>query len=246
MTTVDTPSPKPDHRIDYRRAPYWLYPIAFAVVIVLGHLAGGWVDMDGDIDPASIDRHVQEWVARNRSAWPILTRLALMITQLGNPEVATTTVVVIAAAFLLLRTFGIGKIRKGEAFFWLVVAGGGRLLSMGLKLWFRRDRPPLAGRLVPESTFSFPSGHGMFAGVFFLLIAMVVVRESSGLPRRFRPVLIGLGLVIALSVAASRVWLGVHYVSDVVAGFLLGAFWAGAALLIRYGWGRWFPHRPQP
>jgi len=215
------------------RSPLWLYPLAFCVVIVFGHLVGGWVDMNG-ADPGTVDHHVNRWVAEHRTGWPNLTKFALFVTQLGNPEVATTAVLVIAAAFFLLHLLGYYRIRTSEAIFWLAVAGGGRLLSIGLKLWFRRDRPPVADHLVPESSFSFPSGHGMFAGEFFLLIAILVMCEAKGLSWRSRPFVVLAGLLLSLSVAASRVWLGVHYVSDVVAGFLIGALWVAVAVLIRY------------
>ena len=191
------------------RAPYWAYPIAFAVMILLGHLFGGWLDVDDDLGPGSVDHQVSEWVVAHRHTWPNLTRFALLATQFGNPQVATTTILAIAATFALLRFLGIGRVRKGEALFWLAIAGSGWLLSNALKLWFRRVRPPLPGRLVLETSFSFPSGHGTFAGVFFLLMTMVIVRESTGLPRRFRPLLVVAGLLLMLSVAASRVWLGV-------------------------------------
>ncbi|MDB5348861.1 MAG: rane-associated phospholipid phosphatase [Planctomycetota bacterium] len=234
-----------DTRALLSRAPYWPYPVAFAAVIVLGHFLGGWVDMEGDVDPGSMDHTAREWVVRNRGAWPVMTRLARAVTLLGNPEAATTAIIVIAATFFVLRQLGIGNIRKGEALFWLVVAGGGRLLSIGLKLWFRRHRPPFAHRLVHETTFSFPSGHGLFAGAFFVLIAMVILRESTGIPRWSRPILIAFGLLIAVAVGASRIWLGVHYVSDVLAGFLLGLIWAGVAVVIRFGWVRWFRSPPR-
>ncbi len=230
------------------RSPLWLYPIAFGAVIVFGHLFGGWVDMDG-ADPGTVDHGVNQWVASNRTAWPNLTKFALFVTQLGNPEVATTAILVIAGAFFLLHLLGYYRIRTSEAIFWLAVAGGGRLLSIGLKLWFRRDRPPAAGHLVPESTFSFPSGHGMFAGEFFLLIAILVMCEAKGLSWRTRPLLVVAGLGLSLSVAASRVWLGVHYVSDVVAGFLIGAIWVAVAVAVRYKGHLWVGrdrHPPAP
>jgi membrane-associated phospholipid phosphatase len=241
MKTPDDSKPVP------MSAPYWAYPIAFAIVIVLGHLSGDWLDVDAGGKPGSIDDNVSRWVATNRGGWTKLTRLALFVTQIGNPEFATTTILAIAATFTILRYAGIGRVRKGESLFWLLVAGSGWLLSFSLKHWFRRARPPLAHQLVPETSFSFPSGHGTFAGVFFLLMTMVILRESTGLPRCYRPFLVAAGLILMLSVAASRVWLGVHFVSDVIAGFALGASWAGASVLIRYGWTRWIAKpRPSP
>lgn len=226
------------------RVGYWAYPIAFGTVILLGHLLGGWVEMDGELDPASMDHQVRSWIVEHRAKWPLATNLARVVTMLGNPEVATTAVVAIALIFFALSALGVGKIRRSEAVFWLFVSAGGRLLSYALKQWFRRERPPLADRLVQETTFSFPSGHAMFAGVSLGLIAMVVLRESTGLNRIQRVVLILAGTLITISVAASRIWLGVHYVSDVLAGFLLGALWAAASIAIRIISTRWHEAHP--
>jgi undecaprenyl-diphosphatase len=218
--------------------------VAFAVVIVIGHLMGGWVEMEAVAESRTFDHKIGKWVAGNRGDWPEMTAIALAVTQLGNPEIATTAVLVIAMFFFVMRRLGLGNIRRGEALFWLVVAGGGSLLSYFLKRWFRRARPPIQHRLVPEDTFSFPSGHAIFAATFFLLTAMVILRESSGIPRWARPILITLALVIGVAIAASRVWLGEHHLSDVVVGILLGLLWAGASLLIRFGWGRWVRRHP--
>ena len=95
--------------------------------------------------------------------------------------------------------------------------------NYALKWTFLRDRPPVALRAVAESGYSFPSGHAMAAGAFYgFLIYMVA---QSAWPRwRKRGVIAALGMVIA-AIAFSRIYLGVHYASDVLGGFCLSFAW---------------------
>jgi undecaprenyl-diphosphatase len=130
-------------------------------------------------------------------------------------------------------------VRAAEPFVWLVAILGGRLLSLLFKELFKRERPPVLHRLVPETTYSFPSGHSVFAAVFFSMLAYVVVRS-------IRPDRVALRLtaslgcvVLAVAVAASRVWLGVHYPTDVMGGLLLGVGWVFSVWLARAGWHSW-------
>jgi undecaprenyl-diphosphatase len=113
------------------------------------------------------------------------------------------------------------------------------MLNLALKLWFRRERPPELHRLIEEGGFSFPSGHSAFAGVFFGMLALLIARGTPERPAWFRVVGVLACLVLAVLVAASRVWVGVHYPSDVIGGLLVGAGWAVAAWLVRTGWAHW-------
>lgn len=237
---VDPTSPPPDPGLlGATRTRHWMYLAAFAGVMLMGLFLGLWVDMDGGAEAKTLDHRVNAWVVANRGFWPTVTTIARAATRLGNPAVATPAVFAIAATFFLLHRLGIGRVRRDEAPFWLLVAGAGTLVSNALKPWFQRDRPPLESRLVREMNYSFPSGHGIFSGVFFVLVAMLIIREPHHLPRWLRIALLAVTLLVSLSVAASRVWLGVHYLTDVTAGYLLGLSWGGAAVMIRLGWSFW-------
>jgi len=101
--------------------------------------------------------------------------------------------------------------------------GGAMLLSNWVKLLVSRPRPPVAHLQAVAGT-SFPSGHATQAGA--LWFSLVFVLPAAGAPRRVTEAAAALALVVVLAVAASRVYLGVHYPGDVVAGVLLGTGWA--------------------
>ncbi|GAA4489318.1 hypothetical protein GCM10023094_50690 [Rhodococcus olei] len=165
--------------------------------------------MAGDsFDQSVLDRMVQ-W----RTPW--LTDVVTVVTHLGDTVVATviTTAVVIA---LWVRR------RPVEA---VMVAGAmvsGFLLMSGLKLVFGRERPPYPERLVDEATHSFPSGHAMMSAILVCVLGAAVVRVTG----RRGPVLFGALALWTLAIGLSRVYLGAHWFTDVVAGWLLGAGWA--------------------
>src|SRR5512143_739002 len=115
---------------------------------------------------------------------------------------------------------------KGHWVSALLFAGsvaGGFALNALLKIAFARQRPDLWPALVAEITYSFPSGHATMATVFFGGLAAVVLHLSN------RPIVRRFALVLAttaiLTIAASRVYLGAHWTTDVTAGILLGLFW---------------------
>jgi undecaprenyl-diphosphatase len=113
--------------------------------------------------------------------------------------------------------------QRPEAFAVAVSLGGAILISTWVKLLVSRPRPPVA-HLQAVTGASFPSGHATQAGAFWL--SLVLALRAARAPPMLTRVTAGLALLIVLTVAASRVYLGVHYPSDVVAGLLLGAGWA--------------------
>ena len=102
------------------------------------------------------------------------------------------------------------------------VAGAG-ILSATLKLLFARPRPTVFTPLTPEATFSFPSGHTLGAIAFYGLIAYFLWRQD----RRISAVL---AWVFAFWIALSRIYLGVHYPSDVLGSFTIGLLWLGVVI----------------
>ncbi len=140
---------------------------------------------------------------------------------------ASTPATAVYAAFLVLAAW-MGKWRKG-AFAVAGVAGGIALLTEGLKVGAARPRPDAMGWLVHVSGGSLPSGHASGAmGVALLGILLARRLLRPGAYRKVAVTVLGLW---PLAVGASRVYLGVHYASDVVVGCLLGVTWCSAWML---------------
>jgi undecaprenyl-diphosphatase len=114
--------------------------------------------------------------------------------------------------------------KRQAAFFLLVAVGGGMLLSAGLKMGFERARPDLVPHHTRVYTASFPSGHAMLSAVVYLTLAALLARVQS--ERRVKTMIIVLAVLLTLLVGMSRVYLGVHWPTDVLAGWCGGAAWA--------------------
>jgi undecaprenyl-diphosphatase len=139
------------------------------------------------------------------------------LTALGSMVVLT--IITLAAAVHLLLA---GK--RHAALFLVIAVGGGVLLGFGVKAGFERARPDLVTHAARVFTTSFPSGHSMMAAVAYLTMGTLLARVQP--QRRLKIWLIGLAVLITLAVGISRVYLGVHWPSDVLAGWALGASWA--------------------
>jgi undecaprenyl-diphosphatase len=135
-----------------------------------------------------------------------------------------TLAAIVALLFLRLRR---------EAMLLLLTVVGGRLVEYGMKLLFGRPRPEIVPHLTEVGGASFPSGHSFNSAVAYIAVALAFATLSTR--ESVRLTIVGAAIVLSLLVAWSRVWLGVHFPSDVVAGWLGGAGWAflSAALLRR-------------
>ncbi|EJL34797.1 membrane-associated phospholipid phosphatase [Caulobacter sp. AP07] len=168
---------------------------------------------------------------------PWLHVAAADVTALGSVTVLGLVVVLAVALMLCLR-------RWSEAVVVLVGAVGGVAISQALKHLFLRERPEMVYRAVEAANPSFPSGHAMLSAVVFLTLGALAARFSPR--RRVKALALGAAVLLSLLVGASRVYLGVHWASDVLAGWSVGAAWAMACWLAAWAWGRWGgPVRPQ-
>ena len=129
-------------------------------------------------------------------------------------------------AFITLAVAGFLALqRKTHAALFVVLAvGGGQLLSTLLKVGFDRPRPDLVPHGAMVSTASFPSGHSMMAAITYLTLGALLARVQPR--RRLKLYLLGLAMLLTVAVGVSRVYLGVHWPTDVLAGWALGAAWA--------------------
>jgi undecaprenyl-diphosphatase len=156
------------------------------------------------------------------------------ITMLGSAQ-ALTIVVLAAAVILFLRRAWV------EALGLIVAFAGAGLLDAALKLWFHRDRPSVTWALARETTFSFPSGHAMLSLVVYGMILYLILRLSHSRLPDVSASLIALPLILGIGV--SRVYLGVHYPSDILAGYLAGLIWLLAVIVSLEALHRLFPSR---
>jgi undecaprenyl-diphosphatase len=168
------------------------------------------------------DVHEQEANALDALATPFLHGLsnptldAVMggITQLGSPVVV---VPILVAALVLLVWRG----RRREALFLTILLAGSLILNQSMKLIFERPRPQLSwAKVIPE--YSFPSGHAMNSLVFYVGLALIVWVVWG---RRAGSIALVAAIGLALLIGVSRIYLGYHYFTDVVGGFLAGAAW---------------------
>lgn len=149
-----------------------------------------------------------------------LDGLMLSLTLLGGGLGMTVVAVSVVASLWIVR-------RKRTALFMAMAAIGTFLLNTGLKLLFHRARPADFSYLIDSpASFSFPSGHAM--GSMGVLASTVVVLYAVGAPRVLRRVATLLIALFVFGVALSRVYFGVHYLSDVVGGQLGAAAWVSA------------------
>jgi len=142
---------------------------------------------------------------------PELTKVFLWITLFGKLQI------VIGLAIIVSAILWIWKKRNYIMYLWLVLVAEGIFSYLG-KLLIHRDRP--SNPVYLEHTFSFPSGHAMVAVAFYGFLAYILIRDIKNWKTKVN--IFFITLVIILAIGFSRLYLGVHYVSDVWGGYLLG------------------------
>lgn len=176
-----------------------------------------------------IDRAVLVWLrgaTDGMEGWrPVLRRFMLDMTALGDPPMLTLMVLLVAGYLLAARK------RRLAA---MVVASTalGAATGVLLKELFARARPDVVTHLVEVRSLSFPSGHAMQSAVIYLTLAALIARSERRHAERIY--VLGAAIALVLLIGGSRLYLGVHWPTDVLAGWTIGASWAfGTAMLAR-------------
>jgi len=152
---------------------------------------------------------------------PGLDQFFVLLSKLGYEWFLIPADVLIVAVLVWRK-------RWREASFVAICFVGSALLNMGSKRFFQRDRPSLWESIAPESTFSFPSGHAM--GSMTLAVTLVLLAWNT----RWRwPVALSV-VTFAVLVSLSRVYLGVHYPSDILAGWCAALVWVVGCFLVMF------------
>lgn len=169
--------------------------------------------IEGDV--GAMDRTIMLAVARVRTPW--LTIAAIDVTALGSITLVMLFSVFTLVILLVLRD-RLGALQL------LAASAGAGILTMLTKNVIERIRPEQAQQLIVVSGFSYPSGHSLSTSALYLTIAIIAGRHVQHSGAR-AGIFLAVSAVL-LMVGASRVYLGVHYATDVVSGISLGAAWA--------------------
>ncbi|TXF74864.1 phosphatase PAP2 family protein [Chryseobacterium sp.] len=157
-----------------------------------------------------------------------LNQLMLSITNFSAPELMIYVFPIVVGAFFIFK-------KKRESVFLFISGGGGLLLLSAFKKMFERTRPPYP-LLYAETGFSFPSGHTTFSFIFYGAIAYLV--WVSDIPKYLKFAMILFLILLSLFIGISRIYLRVHFPSDVIASFALGYSWLFLIIFISR---KWFP-----
>jgi membrane-associated phospholipid phosphatase len=156
---------------------------------------------------------------------PRITTFMLVITELGSVKMITTFVIISSLLLVIKKKFLL-------ALFVITSSGMGALLNLWLKWIFKRERPDILP-LISEKGYSFPSGHTMGSFIFYGALAYIIIHLVHQKNLQWLSAFLGVGLIV--SIGLSRIYLGVHYPSDIVGGFLAGAAWLlFTIILFRY------------
>lgn len=147
------------------------------------------------------------------------------LTSLGGRAVLTLVTFAVSGFFVLRRQF------RPLLLLWVVVIGG-TLLMGELKAFYARPRPELNLRPGVETSLSFPSGHAMMSTMIYMTLAVMIAEFQDR--RRMRAYIVGFAAFLAALIGLTRVILGVHYPSDVVAGWTVGLCWALLCWLVAH------------
>jgi undecaprenyl-diphosphatase len=145
------------------------------------------------------------------------------ITALGGRTVLGVVLVLVLGYLALDRKYA-------ELCFVAGAAGGGALLMTVMKDFIARERPHIVPHLVSVASPSFPSGHSMLAAVVYLTLGALLARFAAR--RRLRTYFLSVALLLTFLVGSSRVYLGVHYPTDVLSGWAAGLAWALTCWLV--------------
>lgn len=182
--------------------------VAIVLVLVAGLVVDQW--------PFAFDRAIITGLrAWGGPRW--LTPLAIDVTALGSPPVLAILVAIVAGLLLV-----VGRVSTALATA-IGCAAGGLVVSL-VKIDIARPRPTVVTHLVPAAHASFPSGHAAGSAIVYMTLAALATLVTDD--RRVHRYLVAIAATLVLAIGCSRVYLGVHWPSDVLAGWSFGTLWA--------------------
>jgi undecaprenyl-diphosphatase len=205
-------------RMSPRTPLVWLPLSSFAVLALSLHAFAELADGIGPNQDLHVFDKALSDALRVKSS-PAVLAFFSAATRLGDGATIAVIGAGVGLALVLKRRFA-------PLYAWVLALAGSGLLNVTLKAWFERDRP---GDLPLLASWSFPSGHAMNSMAAYGMLAYLL---SRNVPRRGMPVVVGAAVTIVLLVGASRIFLGYHYFSDVLAGFAAGLAWLSVCITV--------------
>ena len=167
-----------------------------------------------------VDRAIHNWFGHERQA--AMTALFRTATNVGGAIGQASLASAVAVTLLALK-------KRASAIFVAVTVVTGALLNVGLKMIYERARPDLASAIAAARGYSFPSGHAMDS--FITLGALAYIALRMPWPRAAKAAALAVALTLAVLVGVSRVYLGVHWASDIAGGWSAGTVWLTSAVV---------------
>ena len=220
-------------RIKHLLVPKFLVPILLATAT-----AWGFIEIADEVaegETTAIDERIVLAMRTSDTHDPIgppwFGEAMRDLTALGSTLVLSLVVLTVVGFLLFMRHWRV-------AIFTFAASVSGQLVSHLLKEAFGRPRPDLIPHEVAVFTHSFPSGHAMMSAVVYLTLASLAARLMHR--RHMKVYVLSVAIVFTILIGVSRVYLGVHWPSDVLAGWMIGASWALACWLVaaKVGLGR--------
>jgi membrane-associated phospholipid phosphatase len=168
----------------------------------------------------SLDRSLLLWI--HQFANPQLDGVMLFITALGDPPTVVSIFITTIALLVIKR-------RYSDGIRFTIACAGGILLNQLMKLFFAKPRPELWRRLIAETSFSFPSGHAVGSMVVYCFIAYIIAKEM----KQYKYIVYTAATSLIIAIGFSRLYLGVHYPTDIIAGYGIGFLWLTTCLKVR-------------
>lgn len=208
-------------------------PVALLALLIVATATWGFIEVAEEVssgDTLAFDKWVVKSMRRNDDpSTPIgprwLQEMGRDATAFGGIAALTLFTLVVAAYLWMTRRVRIMLLLLATTF-------SGLLISMLLKQVIGRPRPDIVPHLSHVYTSSFPSGHSMLSAVVFLTLGSLLTTTTDKV--RIKAYFLGVAIVLTLIVGLSRIYLGVHYPTDVLAGWMAGLVWALVCWLIAH------------
>ena len=193
---------------------FWL-GACILTLYILANLSEEVLEKEAFAFDRSILLHIHEL------ANPVLDTLMISITRIGDPRTVVPMTLVIFC-FLWWQRYRL------EAKFFALNAFGGAVLSYVLKLAFSKPRPQLWPQLISEKTFSYPSGHALGSMVLYGFLSYLLATLYPRYSRAFYSI----ATLLILAIGFSRLYLGVHWPTDIIAGYGIGFLWITVCIML--------------